>query len=1276
MNPEVGVAGNTMAEADEDDELCSKERVMRKSFVQEWKFLEDLMAGIVKNGGAVELSAVKKAQSIMDKYQEQGQLLEPHLESIVSPLMHIVRTKTIELGAESQSIMEIIKPLCIIIYTLVTVCGYKTVIKFFPHQVSDLELAVSLLERCHQVTSISSSIREESTGEMETKCTMLLWLSILVLIPFDMSSVDTALAETCLFSKDAPPPLVERMIIVCKDYLSSPGPMRKMAGLLLSRLLTRPDMRAALRSFMQWSQASLATSMEENTGIFLVPGITEAMAAIFQVGGRDILLDVASIAWQGTCDLVKSPAAARSPLLRKLLIKLTQRVGLTYLPQRVPLWRYVGRNSLLGENLTLAAPSKSHNNESVQGLKSASGGENGKEVQEEEMDVPEVIEEIIEQLLTGLRDKDTVVRWSAAKGVGRVTGRLTVVLADEVLASILELFSPGEGDGSWHGGCLALAELARRGLLLPGRLPEVVPVIEKALHYDVRRGPHSVGSHVRDAAAYVCWAFGRAYSHSVMKGILEQLAPHLLTIACYDREVNCRRAAAAAFQENVGRQGSFAHGIDIVNAADYFSLASRSNAYQHVAVYIAQFKEYLFSFVEELLQYKICHWDRGLRELAAVALASLVKYDVPYFGATVLDKLIPWTLSTDLNLRHGATMAVAEVILALHQCDHVFSPDKQKAVAGIVPAIEKARLYRGKGGEIMRASVSRLIECASIACIPLSQKIQKNSLDTLNENLRHPNAQIQACAVEALKHFVHSYLISAGASTVKDVTSKYLQLLRTDPNMAAKRGSALALSVLPKEFLSPDWRIVLKTLCAASLVQDNPDERDAETRVNAVRGLAKVCETLTGAGLEFMLGDVPGEDSPLAAIKNQVMECLFKALDDYSVDNRGDVGSWVREAAMEGLERCTYILCQSQTMFTGQGFKTTAVVEPLSGLDEGSVCHMHETNSLFDTNLAIRLIGGIAKQAVEKIDKVRDIAGRTLQRILYNGNIFVPYLPHRCELEAIVPDDATLNWAAPSDSYPHLVHLLQFSEYRTAVLSGLVISLGGLADSLRKASLSAVIEYLQISKDGEPEINKEKAKWLSSDLLLILQYHSKVDRVIIPTLKTIEILFSKGVFLNLEEYEQSFIVGVLESLRIELKGSKDVTKLLTGINVLGHVSAMKEAVHYQALSQLFSFLSHPYPKVRKACADQVYLFLIQNGEQLLGNDMINEALDLIGETCWEGPIEEAKILREKFFGLFHLKIPSVAEVASCKSNRQDSVSKKGNYDENESYSSLVDSSGF
>lgn len=185
----------------------------------------------------------------LDKYQEQGQLLEPYLESIISPLMDIVRLRTGELGTVTNEIVEVIQPICIIIYSLVTVCGYKSVIRFFPHQVSDLELAVSLLEKCHTSNS-DTSLRQESTGVMETKCVVLLWLSILVLIPFDLSSVDTSIAGSNYAGRDEPPPLVMRIIEICKDYLSNAGPMRTIAGLLLSKLLTRPDMSKAFTRYI------------------------------------------------------------------------------------------------------------------------------------------------------------------------------------------------------------------------------------------------------------------------------------------------------------------------------------------------------------------------------------------------------------------------------------------------------------------------------------------------------------------------------------------------------------------------------------------------------------------------------------------------------------------------------------------------------------------------------------------------------------------------------------------------------------------------------------------------------------------------------------------------------------------------------------------------------------------------------------------------------------------------------------------------------------------
>lgn len=61
--------------------------------------------------------------------------------------------------------------------------------------------------------------------------------------------------------------------------------------------------------------------------------------------------------------------------------------------------------------------------------------------------------------------------------------------------------------------------------------------------------------------------------------------------------------------------------------------------------------------------------EKALRELAAEALALLVPRDPALFADKILPQLIASTLSADLPQRHGATLAVGEVLVALKAAD-------------------------------------------------------------------------------------------------------------------------------------------------------------------------------------------------------------------------------------------------------------------------------------------------------------------------------------------------------------------------------------------------------------------------------------------------------------------------------------------------------------------------------------------------------------------------------------------------------------------------------
>lgn len=64
------------------------------------------------------------------KYQEQGQLLDPHLEQLVSSIMAILK-KILEVKEKTKFEITMRKLLFRLLYTLTNVRGYKTIGKTF-----------------------------------------------------------------------------------------------------------------------------------------------------------------------------------------------------------------------------------------------------------------------------------------------------------------------------------------------------------------------------------------------------------------------------------------------------------------------------------------------------------------------------------------------------------------------------------------------------------------------------------------------------------------------------------------------------------------------------------------------------------------------------------------------------------------------------------------------------------------------------------------------------------------------------------------------------------------------------------------------------------------------------------------------------------------------------------------------------------------------------------------------------------------------------------------
>lgn len=381
--------------------------------------IEQMIVDLKTNHDAHFEKSYETFSNILSRYQEQPHLLNQHLPSLIDKLLDYIRTKDVPAALFHASFKYL--------YQFTKVRTYKIILKLLPHEITDLDFVLNALEQQNV----------DETNTWETRYMLIVWLSILVLNPFELARFDAFQAGD---GGDKPLTKMDRIYKLCQLNTNNSDTCSNVAAFLTAKFLIRLDIKDKyLPKYFDW----ICESTDE-----IQFGKLAAISNILKHGKREDLLVHAQklLAWILSCDY----KSGNDFLKNKYFVKIIQRLGLIFLKPRLAKWRYQrGSRSLTAK---LATGSTEDDIEFKHDEITA-------EENEDDMEVPPEIEEIIEELLQSMRNPSSDIRWSAAKGIGRITSRLPKDFGDEVVGSVIEILNPLEPHEAWHGACLSIAEL-------------------------------------------------------------------------------------------------------------------------------------------------------------------------------------------------------------------------------------------------------------------------------------------------------------------------------------------------------------------------------------------------------------------------------------------------------------------------------------------------------------------------------------------------------------------------------------------------------------------------------------------------------------------------------------------------------------------------------------------------------------------------------------------------------------------------------------------------
>lgn len=1008
--------------------------------------------------------------------------------------------------------------------------GYKIIVGFLNNEPLYLEPILEAVE--HTVVQVDAQ-----EVQWQVPYVLLLWLSHLLLTPFDLHSISTLLGPAYGRDQDIAftqqlPPLISRILRIGLQYLHTPTKAQDAAAAMLVRLSIRPDVQKfrLADSLVNDRLPKLEGAAAEMPNMYEMLGSLRYVAGLASSAELSQLIPSIYRTCEKTFDENDASTLSSNAVAKKVIVKIFRNIAILSL-------RSANADGPLASFLQTTG----------------------------------VLENVIDYLLRSLGDKDTPVRYAAAKAISLIVLELEPEMAHEVIQALLDSFNEDMPQSAlvvdfttanplkWHGLTLALSHTLFKRSASPAQLPDILNALISALQFQQRTATGStLGTNVRDAANFGIWSLARRYTtaellpvkadilqNSSLNGpdtsVVQLLATQLILSACLDPAGNIRRGSSAAFQELVGRHPDQVYeGIALVQIVDYQAVSLRNRAMVNVVNSAAAFHQmYWQNLLEGLFGWRgLGSSDVPSRDSAAISIANLAEVQPANGDVNVLQRVrndLHQCPPQEVESLHGLTLVMANI---LEHEDSTRSERQQELKTGfshLLPLFNRLETaFKDFHPRLLRSELP-----ASLA------RFTTAMCDTALNVVGSDEYVVSSIPFDTIDMIVDRLLYRREESilqTIPGLAVSLLQLKRVcNVPLGCIAAQTLASKVAvdgSKATLHSVGRALALGALASSFEPSGLKGPNATTVISTLSGLMGVMSVdwrIVGArALQLVVASVSDADGIDADVAQLIFSAVHQGLNDYTIDERGDIGSLVR---LQSLTCASTIL-------------SNAAFQPYGELVQ-------------------TLKGDILRLSLEKLDRVRLQAAQCRGKHLDLAHLAMTDVASVSSQEYF--EAALLPLSTTSPDW-----------MQQALLEGCISCTGGGAESLLQHSREVLTFYM----DSLGDASLEKLLSIYASIMKALL----VDTTNLhPALELLAFLLDMRLPQRLIDSQTFKWRNLLSTVQKSHHKSNDIPKILAAVHVY-HGLVDIPSIRGEVVKKLISMLkTNPYPRVRMTVAEVLYM---------------------------------------------------------------------------------------